>query len=1081
MEFRRLAAGFESAYFVFVAKPNTQSAIVSLLKRGAVTSVAWMLVGAGCFGREYLLNSWGVDEGLPQSAVTDVAQTRDGYLWVGTAHAGVARFDGVEFATFYPENTPGLKSPAVRRILADARGTLWINTQDTALTSVHDGMFRLVLTNGARVQSVLKVDQQEVLFSTDDGNLLRGPSEFSSPAKWITIKVPECAYSPQFCTAREGTVWYRRRDGQLGRVTGDQCSLVPLTGLAGENVNALATDSQQRLWVGTDKELALRDGDTFRNLTPTNDESGFAVERLIFSGRDELWVQTASRLRKCVNQQWTSECLQWTNLPISSGNLALARGDAHGGLWLAQAGSGVWYIEPDGTSRSLNQNDEIAHSLVQNLCEDREGNIWLGAGPGSLWRIRPRLFQVIGRNEGLQDVVVSSVCEDHEGGLWVGSHNGAITQWRGGRCMSVPPGDSPLRGVGAVVAPRFPNGVWVGTSASGLNSFHDQLWEPALATAPELRSGVHLLAAAASGKIYLGNLAGVFSWDGGQFLPIRLAETISDRPAAFQEDHDGNLWVCTNDGELRRLRGGRWESFRPTDKVTRKRFWALHVDNEGVVWVGTLVGGLLRFHEGKFQRFTTENGLPSDTVTQILEDDRGNLWLGTRAGIVAVRKSELTAIALGQARCATCRVFGKNDGLPTIGLSSETQPTCVTARDGKLFFATVSGVTFVDPNQMAAPQPAPPVAIQGFRVDGEPVGESRWRSPINSSASNENLAPRSSRSAAARTLRLSPGRHYLEIAYAGLSYSAPDQVRYRHRLVEPGAGWIEAGSHRSANFNDLPPGEYVFQVTACNGDGVWNQAGASLHFSIPPYYWQTWWFKLAGWLGGVVLFSGIVAAVLRRRHQLRLQALEQQRAIERERTRIARDMHDELGSRLTKAGMLTQAVVQGLGEELTTRQRLTTLGKTVEEMTLSMDELVWVVNPKHDTLDGLANYLVRYTQEFLAETSLECQLDVPANLSPGPLTSQARHNLFLAFKEALRNIVRHAQARRVHVILGLAGGVLRLEVADDGRGFDPKKVKHQARGLENMRERLASVGGTCVIESVAGQGTRVIFELPFGF
>lgn len=517
-----------------------------------------------------------------------------------------------------------------------------------------------------------------------------------------------------------------------------------------------------------------------------------------------------------------------------------------------------------------------------------------------------------------------------------------------------------------------------------------------------------------------------------------------------------------------------------------KRFGALHVDSDGVVWVGTLAGGLLRFRDGRFQRFTTENGLPNDTVSQILEDDRDNFWLGTRAGVVAVRKTELNQIAQGLAQWASCRVFGKNDGLPTIGLSSETQPVCWKARDGKLYFATANGVAFVDPVQIRPCQPALPVVIQEVRVDGTRIEENRWRSAVSGppsigvAASIGSPAAQSSGPWDGQPLRLSSGRHYLEIVYAGLSYSAPDQVRFRHRLVEPGAGWLAAGVHRSASFSGLLPGEYVFQVTACNNDGVWNEEGARLRFSIPPYYWQTWWFKLAGWLAGAVLLSGAVAVALHRRHSLRLQALEHQRAIERERTRIARDMHDELGSRLTKAGLITAAVARGLSQENESRQRLETLRDTVEDMTVTMDELVWAVNPKHDTLDGLANYVVRYTQEFLADTTLDCQLDVPADLPPGPLTSQVRHSLFLAFKEALSNCVRHAQARRVHVTLRLAGGVLRLAAADDGRGFAREDVRAMARGLENMRERLLAVGGTCVVESAAGQGTRVLFEVPFG-
>jgi signal transduction histidine kinase len=327
-------------------------------------------------------------------------------------------------------------------------------------------------------------------------------------------------------------------------------------------------------------------------------------------------------------------------------------------------------------------------------------------------------------------------------------------------------------------------------------------------------------------------------------------------------------------------------------------------------------------------------------------------------------------------------------------------------------------------------------------------------------------------------LTVPAGKQRLEFRFTGLYFSAPERVCYRYQLEGLDADWVESGTATAAYYSYVPPGSYRFRVTAHNGNGVWNEAGAVLALSVLPHYWQTWWFRVAAWLASVAAASGVLAAVLRRRHELRIQALERQRAIERERSRIAQDMHDELGSRLTKAGMVTEMVRRELGASPARQQRLETLRDTPQEMTVTMDELVRAVNPRHDTLDGLANYVVRFTQEFFADTDIQCLLNVPADLPAVPLTAQIRHNLFLAFKEALNNAAKHAAATEVSVRVKFAAGRLLLEVADNGIGFAADRPHTGGRGLANMRDRLNAIGGSCDIESKAGAGTRVLLKAP---
>jgi signal transduction histidine kinase len=270
---------------------------------------------------------------------------------------------------------------------------------------------------------------------------------------------------------------------------------------------------------------------------------------------------------------------------------------------------------------------------------------------------------------------------------------------------------------------------------------------------------------------------------------------------------------------------------------------------------------------------------------------------------------------------------------------------------------------------------------------------------------------------------------------------------------------------------------------------LWNEQGAMLAFTILPYFWQTWWFEvLSGSSLAAVLGAGVFW-VSRRRVRRKLEQSERQRALERERARIARDIHDDLGASLTRITMLSQSVRAEIDGQTQASEDVDQIYSTARELTRAMDEIVWAVNPKHDTLDSLVTYLGRFAQQFLSSAGVRCRLDVPVYLPALALTSEIRHNVFLAFKEALHNIVKHAAATEVRISLQLEPGGFVLMVADNGRGFDPSLSDHSpaprldgarigaGNGLPNMKKRLEEIGGRCEWKTRPGEGTRASFVI----
>lgn len=294
---------------------------------------------------------------------------------------------------------------------------------------------------------------------------------------------------------------------------------------------------------------------------------------------------------------------------------------------------------------------------------------------------------------------------------------------------------------------------------------------------------------------------------------------------------------------------------------------------------------------------------------------------------------------------------------------------------------------------------------------------------------------------------------------------------------------VGAAGGQTADYHFVPPGDYVFRVMALTPTGEPTGHEAALAFSIPQVFWKTTPFLTLSGLGFAVVVASVARAFTRWRMRREFERLEQQRALERERTRIARDIHDDLGTSLTRVTLLSQSVHGAVEPGSPAAQELEQISRTSQDMTRALEEIVWAVDPAHDSLDSIANYLGRFAQDFLSAAGVSCRLDFPVQLPSQPISAEVRHNLFLAFKEALNNAVRHSRAREVNITLSVAAKNFMLSIADDGKGFTlasasagpPARGGH---GLANIRDRLAQISGEAEISSQPGKGTQVRLSVP---
>ncbi|HSH16183.1 MAG TPA: two-component regulator propeller domain-containing protein, partial [Verrucomicrobiae bacterium] len=541
------------------------------------------------------------------------------------------------------------------------------------------------------------------------------------------------------------------------------------------------------------------------------------------------------------------------------------------------------------------------------------------------------------------------------------------------------------------------------------------------------------------------------------------------------KDRTGALWIGTSGGGLNRLQEGRLTAFTRRDGLASDFVRTLHEDAAGTLWIGTGGGlSILRNGHGRLHSVTRQQGLTDDVISQILEDDDGRLWFGSNRGIFQAGKEELQAAAEGRLALINPVSYGKAEGMESLECTGGFHPAGLKTPDGRLWFSTVKGLVMVEPKNLTINKLPPPVLIEELWMNGKAVP----LPPATVTAVNPTGKNRASN--AAFQLPLGPGVDRLEFRYTALSLVAPEKVRFRHKLEGLDRDWVEAGTRRTAYYTHLPVGDYRFQVMACNNDGVWNEAGQVLAFQVLPAFWQTWWFRAASILAALGSGAWLVRFISVRKLRGKLDRLRRRHALEKERARIAQDIHDDLGARLTQIALVGEIGQHHSDQPREVQTHFHTITRTAREAVQSMDAIVWAVNPRNDSLDNLANYISQFAQDFFQYTTIRCRLDIPAHLPNHLLSSETRHNLFLAVREALNNVARHSGASEVWVRLHADDHRLVLRIDDDGHGFVVPAAGLHGDGLVNMKRRIEEMGGDFAMTSSPGQGTRIRMEVPLG-
>lgn len=741
-------------------------------------------------------------------------------------------------------------------------------------------------------------------------------------------------------------------------------------------------------------------------------------------------------------------------LPISfDANVTALCEDAEGNLVVGTDNDGIYWSDPKGSFSHISTDKEFSHGSVLSLYCDREGNIWAGTDGDGLERIGKRNFTVV---VGHDSDVPMSTAESTNGGLWTAFNRGGLTYTPGNSTTNYRIGT--YGNAWSVFVDRRQQ-VWAGTRNEGLFRLEGANFKPVMET-QTIGKQIFALFQSHDGTFWVGGQNGLASFDGQNWKIYSAAEGLPPGAIrAFAEDADSNLWIGSDSAGIFTLRHG---NISPVNSPV-KDISCLLCDRDGALWAGTSGHGLARYANGQWTGYSSRDGLMGDDVGYLIEDEFTNLWVGSYEGLMRVEKKSLMDLATGAARKISGRTFLTSE------CSVGAQPAAIRTRDGRLMFPTIEGLVSVNPADLRPNMNPPPVVIESVLVDGVPGKNG----PLTSAWPD--------------AIVLQPKNEHLEIHFTALNFSAPKGAqfgaRFRYQLAERGQkvrdnNWTDIGTERVAHFPKLEPGDYQFHVIACNEDGYWNETGASLAIVVEPPYWRKPWFIATSVITLLAALAGAIYLVSTAKLKRQLRRAQQKEMIEHERARIARDLHDQLGANLTQITLLGEMAEtdKDIPEEI--EQHSQQICATARETTRSLDEIVWAVNPSNDTLESLANYACKYAQDYFATAGISYRAELPPGLPPIPILPEVRHNVFLAFKEAVNNVVKHARATEARVNLLLEPNQFTLSVTDNGRGLGDLSDKKLRNGLRNMRRRLADVHGQFDIGPGEAGGTVVKLTVP---
>ena len=1020
------------------------------------------------FAQKLPVKTFTIADGLARDYINKIKQDSHGFIWFCTAE-GISRFDGYSFTNYGVAD--GLPHRVVSEMLIKRDGTYLFGTE----------------------RGLVQFDPASVNSSGSHFTLIPISTDDDPPAVSSLIEDRD---GTVLCATSTGVF---RLTGTLNNWTAEELPIDPDTGVSFPDAGVVFIDHSGSLWIGTGASgvYRLTAGGRFERFTI---ENGLAQNGIscFFQDRDgTIWVGTGTGLTRLVDSPKASTNISARNYTTKDGLpnsfIETVFQSSDGRLWIGTRGGVGYLVDRDITASRAFNTYTTANGLpnfrIESFCEDRDGNIWIGGENGGAFKIPLNGFLSFLENDGFGSGRVGQVFEDRSGSVYALAFESTrleplILRYDSGRFVRetppMPPGTQMTWGWNQLIAQDRALDWWIPTSkdllrfSGGPNS---RLSGSNLIRTYATHEGVHekgifRLFDDSQGNIWFSTLDDQYASlhcllkSTGMIVHYPHSDELPKTGVtAFVEGSDGDIWIGFYTGGIARFRDGHFKVYTIEDGIPPGFIRHLFFDSKGRLWIGTSIGGVGRIDDVNaptlhVDRMTANDGIASDQVTTITEDKFGRIYLGTGRGVDRLDPDTLKL-----------KHFTTADGLPDNFINAS-----FADRTGVLWFGTLHGLARLVPVPEIK-RPPPPIVISGVRVAGV-------KQPILEFGQSEvDIAD------------LTASENQLEISFLSVGFAAGDTLRYEYQFEDAGSNWSEPSEQRTITLPNLPSGSYRFLVRAVNSDGLIGDQPAIVNFRILPPIWARWWFIAIG----VLLFSGLIIGFFSYRtarlrevnvaleearvadEKLRKSQAERLNELENVRSRIATDLHDDIGASLTQIAVLSEvAQTQARRGNGAIEGPLSKITDVSNELVGTMSDIVWSINPAKDHLSDLSQRMRRFASDLLASSSIRFHFQGNDNVADTVINSNLRREVFLLFKESINNAVKHSGAKNVWVDLNVVAGHIKLTIRDDGTGFDPEDlhISEAGNGLSSMRRRTLEMGGVFEIRSSPGAATTVLVSFP---
>jgi ligand-binding sensor domain-containing protein len=989
-----------------------------------------------------------INEGLSNNSINCILQTKDGFLWIATKD-GLNRYDGQNFKIY--KNNPSLKNSLpenyVMSLLESSDGTFWVGTWGGGLCKydpLHEAFLRYDL-------KTTEDDYIESLYEDTFGNIWYGTMHYGL-SKINSVSHIITTYNPYL----SGNKYFPDNE-----------------------ITCIKADEKNFLWIGT-----LRSGlikfdpltETFKQFKhqteiPNSISGNYVWDVLV--DNDKLFLSTESGLD--IFDLKTEKVIKYPSFPIANDDSPFktfrqAMKDHLGNIWAGTYNYlGLFIFPDDGNYNKFihlegkeGEINSIISSRIRWLYEDRSKNIWVGTEEGISkltstkaflqYRLLPLQKNTLGGK------VVSSIIADKDSIIWVGYGGGGFDKIDIGtneiiHYKNIPYNNNSLSVNDVVCMHKDKNGIlWIGTSYGGLNRFDPEtgkfkVYRNIKSDNSSLKSDwVQQILETSDGKFLVGTNDGLQLFDRRteKFFDYQ-PENVNDKvklPRIFSvnslfQDRSGDIWIGTwLDGLFRYESKKQFlHHYKPIagdiKSLSASKVSFITEDSKGNIWIGTHSGGFNKFDKAAqtFTRFTTRDGLPNDVVFGILEDESGFLWISTMKGLTKFDPEK-----------KSFRVYDQADGIIHNQFNWHAS---YKDKYGKMYFGGNNGFILFDPKTILIDTVQSQIALTSFKV-------------FDKEATLPQSLP------TIKEVTLNYNQNFFSIEFAALDMAPAHKHTYSYKLEGIDPDWINSDFRTTAYYTDIDPGEYKFLVKASNADKIWSDPIA-LSIIIKPAWWMTWWFKLIIVLA--ITFTGFLLYRFRVNQLLK---------IERIRYDIASDLHDEIGSNLSSISVDGQLLQKS--DSLTEKERELSfdISKTAAQTLDAMRDIIWFINPKNDESEDITFKMKETASRLLG--GIEWSFNASGNIRFEYFSLEQRRNIFLIYKEALTNVIRHSKAKKCSVNLVNNSDNLTINVKDNGDGFDFEKVRKNT-GILSMLKRAEKIKGNLTFESKPGEGTSVILVI----